>query len=107
MFAAERRPRQTQRGRHDGLRLKVNLVPTSSARRHRPAVLEGQRPQVNELITPTGIGRGAISSRSATTSASSTTTMWTQIRSEEHTSELQSLMRISYSVFCLKTKKKQ
>src|SRR3546814_4516138 len=27
-------------------------------------------------------------------------------RSEEHTSELQSLMRISYAVFCLKTKKK-
>src|SRR3546814_2785832 len=29
------------------------------------------------------------------------------IRSEEHTSELQSLMRISYAVFCLKTKTKQ
>src|SRR3546814_1686598 len=29
-----------------------------------------------------------------------------QIRSEEHTSELQSLMRISYAVFCLKKKKK-
>src|SRR3546814_8688301 len=28
-------------------------------------------------------------------------------RSEEHTSELQSLMRISYAVFCLKTKKQQ
>src|SRR3546814_9193245 len=27
------------------------------------------------------------------------------VRSEEHTSELQSLMRISYAVFCLKTKK--
>src|SRR3546814_2881197 len=27
-------------------------------------------------------------------------------RSEEHTSELQSLMRISYAVFCLKQKKK-
>src|SRR3546814_1357593 len=27
-------------------------------------------------------------------------------RSEEHTSELQSLMRISYAVFCLKTTKK-
>src|SRR3546814_2553555 len=27
-------------------------------------------------------------------------------RSEEHTSELQSLMRTSYAVFCLKTKKK-
>src|SRR3546814_3774718 len=29
-----------------------------------------------------------------------------QRRSEEHTSELQSLMRISYAVFCLKKKKK-
>src|SRR3546814_3593959 len=28
------------------------------------------------------------------------------LRSEEHTSELQSLMRISYAVFCLKTKNK-
>src|SRR3546814_1237094 len=28
-----------------------------------------------------------------------------RIRSEQHTSELQSLMRISYAVFCLKTKK--
>src|SRR3546814_6977846 len=33
--------------------------------------------------------------------------MWryTSLRSEEHTSELQSLMRISYAVFCLKKKK--
>src|SRR3546814_3925170 len=29
------------------------------------------------------------------------------MRSEEHTSELQSLMRISYAVFCLKKKKKK
>src|SRR3546814_11877624 len=29
-----------------------------------------------------------------------------RVRSEEHTSELQSLMRISYAVFCLKKKKK-
>src|SRR3546814_2564760 len=29
---------------------------------------------------------------------------WGKIRSEEHTSELQSLMRISYAVFCLKKK---
>src|SRR3546814_10070674 len=34
---------------------------------------------------------------------------WTAfgMRSEEHTSELQSLMRTSYAVFCLKKKKKQ
>src|SRR3546814_7637357 len=31
---------------------------------------------------------------------------FTDVRSEEHTSELQSLMRISYAVFCLKNKKK-
>src|SRR3546814_6359501 len=30
-----------------------------------------------------------------------------ELRSEEHTSELQSLMRISYAVFCLKKNKKQ
>src|SRR3546814_4892458 len=30
-----------------------------------------------------------------------------QLRSEEHTSELQSLMRISYAVFCLKKKKRK
>src|SRR3546814_1294510 len=30
-----------------------------------------------------------------------------QLRSEEHTSELQSLMRISYAVFCLKKKQQQ
>src|SRR3546814_9788992 len=32
--------------------------------------------------------------------------LWVAFRSEEHTSELQSLMRISYAVFCLKKKKK-
>src|SRR3546814_2880300 len=31
--------------------------------------------------------------------------VWSAGRSEEHTSELQSLMRISYAVFCLKKKK--
>src|SRR3546814_1155402 len=31
----------------------------------------------------------------------------TRSRSEEHTSELQSLMRISYAVFCLKKKKQR
>src|SRR3546814_2681837 len=32
-------------------------------------------------------------------------TLYWERRSEEHTSELQSLMRISYAVFCLKKKK--
>src|SRR3546814_7894415 len=34
------------------------------------------------------------------------TTITSEQRSDEHTSELQSLMRISYAVFCLKKKKK-
>src|SRR3546814_10562875 len=33
--------------------------------------------------------------------------LWPGLRSEEHTSELQSLMRISYAVFCLKKKNKK
>src|SRR3546814_8274179 len=33
--------------------------------------------------------------------------VFVDFRSEEHTSELQSLMRISYAVFCLKKKKRQ
>src|SRR3546814_2982050 len=35
----------------------------------------------------------------------SSPTLWNAKRSEEHTSELQSLMRISYAVFCLQKKK--
>src|SRR3546814_2493324 len=35
------------------------------------------------------------------------TSMTISVRSEEHTSELQSLMRISYAIFCLKKKKKK
>src|SRR3546814_2607123 len=34
-------------------------------------------------------------------------TKFMSLRSEEHTSELQSLMRISYAVFCLKKKNKK
>src|SRR3546814_6527397 len=44
----------------------------------------------------------ALSSSSREPSDSSCAATW---RSEEHTSELQSLMRISYAVFCLKKKK--
>src|SRR3546814_5488226 len=45
--------------------------------------------------------------RSLAISASSENSPPPRTRSEEHTSELQSLMRISYAVFCLKKKKKK
>src|SRR3546814_8699561 len=46
-------------------------------------------------------------SRRLTRSQNQEETMRLKSRSEEHTSELQSLMRISYAVFCLKKKNKQ
>src|SRR3546814_8646207 len=50
-------------------------------------------------------GSRAVPTASAMIAASAATTATTVRRSEEHTSELQSLMRISYAVFCLKKKK--
>src|SRR3546814_8856475 len=46
----------------------------------------------------------SVSHGSITTPPRSPKGVWI-VRSEEHTSELQSLMRISYAVFCLKKKK--
>src|SRR3546814_7928695 len=53
--------------------------------------------------TPMGGMQGVLSDASATDLGA--TAVKASVRSEEHTSELQSLMRISYAVFCLKTKK--
>src|SRR3546814_5063957 len=50
----------------------------------------GVRLQAQVADDAGGVGHGSVS-------------RW--VRSEEHTSELQSLMRISYAVFCLKKKK--
>src|SRR3546814_6968350 len=55
------------------------------ARRHTIPVQPAQR--ISFLVTADALGR------------------WAWHRSEEHTSELQSLMRLSYSVFCLKKTK--
>src|SRR3546814_2481086 len=53
-----------------------------------------------------GSPAGFMSARGAADFLTRSTTVLAGIRSEEHTSELQSLMRISYAVFCLKKKKK-
>src|SRR3546814_2241881 len=74
------------------------------------------------ILTPAASERSGTAARSVSatggepfhaTSASPVTSSFlvaggtASTRSEEHTSELQSLMRISYAVFCLKKKKKQ
>src|SRR3546814_10022391 len=59
---------------------------------------------------PPVTGGKIASSRASPMGLSSGTKRWSSaarsLRSEEHTSELPSLMRISYAVFCLKKKKK-
>src|SRR3546814_8616696 len=59
----------------------------------------GLRPRRARRVQHIGPGRIAVEHRSALPAVLGD-------RSEEHTSELQSLMRISYAVFCLKKKKK-
>src|SRR3546814_6884092 len=66
---------------------------TAAVRRWRPIVRDNCPPSVNR--PPKVLLSGAASSRLRLA------------RSEEHTSELQSLMRISYAVFCLKKKQQQ
>src|SRR3546814_8220583 len=51
------------------------------------------------------IGISAVRQDCRKTRTTRTTSSIASNRSEEHTSELQSLMRISYAVFCLKKKK--
>src|SRR3546814_4689407 len=55
------------------------------------------RPRIPTLVR-------SISHRADSRSTKPSTARRTWPRSEEHTSELKSLMRISYAVFCLKTK---
>src|SRR3546814_10855551 len=77
-----------------------------SSRRVDPRQLVSQRQELlDRAVQPEGrrhFGRGGRPRPHLTAVALSAIT-----RSEEHTSELQSLMRISYAVFCLKKKKKQ
>src|SRR3546814_6662728 len=55
-------------------------------------------PAAPSLLAPSLLARSALVEPAATALA--------PVRSEEHTSELQSLMRISYAVFCLQKKTK-
>src|SRR3546814_10477901 len=56
---------------------------------------------------PSGIEAYCITERSQHKNREIALSMIEAARSEEHTSELQSLMRISYAVFCLKKKIRQ
>src|SRR3546814_7361194 len=67
-------------------------------------------PTTSPSSSPAPMPARALSSAPTRTASGSTVAsagpVGSPTRSEEHTSELQSLMRISYAVFCLKKKKK-
>src|SRR3546814_1068137 len=81
--------------------------PRHQQRAQRSARDEGTRPGVDRQARLRPLDRGAADERIAVLSDPRDQRPRThdrRLRSEEHTSELQSLMRISYAVFCLKKK---
>src|SRR3546814_2412920 len=74
----------------------------SSSIRHQPSVWV-----VSQVCISAMRGSGLPASGTSTLASPCGTAIGPSTRSEEHTSELQSLMRISYAVFCLKKKNKQ
>src|SRR3546814_3077518 len=69
----------------------------------KPVILAAEK--LGTKVARSPISRGAAWLMSDESTADTATgVVW---RSEEHTSELQSLMRISYAVFCLKKKKRR
>src|SRR3546814_1061157 len=64
-----------------------------AAERHLPEIIVIADAGQHDIGVPRGLGGGRCGGSA-------------MLRSEEHTSELQSLMRISYAVFCLKNKTK-
>src|SRR3546814_3853572 len=69
-------------------------------------------PRIEKIVLNMGVGEATQDKKKVTSAAeemeliAGQKPVITKARSEEHTSELQSLMRISYAVFCLKKKKK-
>src|SRR3546814_4720685 len=89
---------QRDRTGGDGLARTIDVALTESVL----SMMEGMLPEygaLGKIKAPTG-------DRIATAAPSNAYPTRDRQRSEEHTSELQSLMRISYAVFCLKKKKK-
>src|SRR3546814_3781320 len=84
------------------------LVPyTTLFRSPRPNWPCARIPRKNErkpAATGVGLPKGDTTGQSTALSGARGKRREPHLRSEEHTSELQSLMRISYAVFCLKKK---
>src|SRR3546814_1496998 len=91
--------------------LSVRLRAGGSCHRQSPARVNGlpareraAEPRQGFPIAPMPIERSDLLAPMAGCSCHHRQSKLLHLRSEEHTSELQSLMRISYAVFCLKNK---
>src|SRR3546814_10913930 len=82
----------------DGMSWKVSRFTARESRRERESILHAFRVGLID-------GLVAIKCLDEGIDVPACSTAYILARSEEHTSELQSLMRISYAVFCLKKKK--
>src|SRR3546814_6884938 len=80
-------------------RLKQNANQTSQQLAETIGQVSGAAGMVRDAASEISSGSNDLASRTEQQAAS------LEERSEEHTSELQSLMRISYAVFCLKKNK--
>src|SRR3546814_6231221 len=99
-----RPPRST---RTDTLFPYTTLFRSHGSRYRLVATCQEQHAWVRYLVQTTithGKDADFVSSAKSVFDRSEHSELVTPIRSEEHTSELQSLMRISYAVFCLKKK---
>src|SRR3546814_9194180 len=71
----------------------------------RASPLDAARPARRRASITGKLVQSIVDSSTSTVGKPSAVAPASKVRSEEHTSELQSLMRISYAVFCLKKKK--
>src|SRR3546814_6349583 len=85
---------------------RADTAPSCDCRRDRPGPDLKRNPMRKTLLASTCLATLLSTAAHAETTIATATTAPVRTRSEEHTSELQSLMRISYAVFCL-TKKKR
>src|SRR3546814_9462332 len=88
---------------HDALPIAQLGIPPVTGARAAFAVVSGRAPSAAEAASGSSMALFAAASAPVVTCASATVGSAAPTRSEEHTSELRSLMRISYAVFCLKT----
>src|SRR3546814_9426393 len=85
-----------------------DALPITRAGRRRPLRCPGSAPAADRSSPPAGARPRSVPAPGTPACPPPTAARRrATARSEEHTSELQSLMRISYAVFCLKKKKEQ